>query len=174
MAAEKVVFSVNLSATISEVLAAAIVPASDTEEQRTVKHVKWNVDQTFLPTSTPDPERCLSLEITLDSGGLYDLDLTAAPTTGAPAAGEDLTGLKVMYAEFTTPADNAAAILLCDQAATNEYDLLGAANELDLVPGSKLCLLHTDSALPAVAGTDKIIRFSGTEGDVLQIKLVFE
>lgn len=174
MGAAAIVFSTTLNSVISEVLDPAAVPGAASADKRTVVHDDWAVDETFNASSTPDPVRTLVMEITIDATGIYDLDLTAAPTTAAPTAGEDLTGKRVMYFEATTPEANVDPVVICDQAGASKYDMLGAGNELELQPNSKLPLLVQSSTLPAVAAGAKIIRFTGTEDDVVQVKFVFE
>lgn len=174
MGAQAVNLTMNLSSTIQEVLDPAVVPGASAADKRTVQHDSWNVDKTLIASSTPAPSRCLVLEITIDNTGQYEIDLSAAPTTGAPTAGEDLTGKRVLSFEFQTPAANAAAITICDQAASNKYALFGAGNAYSLLKNSKLAQLHESSLMPAVAGGAKIIRISGTEDDVLRVKLTFQ
>lgn len=174
MAAEKITLTIDLTSTIQEVLAQAAVPASETGEQRTVSHNQWNVSDVYTTDSTPEPQRCLSLEITLDGGGFYDLNLASAPTTAAPTAGEDLTGFRVMHFEAQTPSGNAAAIVICDQAASNKYTLFGSSNAFSLPKNSKIALIHLASLLPVIAAGVKTIRFSGTTGDKIRVKMTFE
>ena len=174
MGAEKIVLDVQLGLTIQETLAAAVVPGADSADRRTVTHGKWTVNETFGPNSTPIPTRCLVLEITLDGTGFYEINLASAATTGSGSGGEDLTGKRVMAFEASTPDDNAGVIAICDQAGSNKYPLLGAGNELDLPADSMLPLLVRSSELPLIAAGARTIRFSGTEGDVVRVKLAFE
>lgn len=174
MGAEKVILDAQLDFTIQETLAEAIVPGANTADQRTVTHGKWNTSATFGPTSTPAPTRCLVAELTIDGTGFQEINLASAATTGAGSGGEDLTGKRVMAFEASTPADNAAVIVLCDQAGSNKYPLFGAGNEFDLPAGSKLPLLVESSDLPLIAAGARTLRFSGTEGDVVRIKMAFE
>lgn len=174
MGAAAVNLVVSIGSTIQEVLDPDAVPGASSADLRTLTHDNWRVERTLTSTTTPDPVRCLVLEIEIPAPGIYELDLEAAPTSAAPTAGEDLTGMRVIHAEFQTPSTNVAAIVVCDQDASNMYDLLGAGNELSVPKNTKIGLLHESSLLPAVGSSDKIIRFSGTEDDIIRVKLTFE
>ena len=177
-AAEKITLTPSISSSIAEVLAAADVPGAQSATQRTVTHDDWNYSTSLHNDSggptTPAPVRCLSTTITL-SGASETLDLTAAPTTGAADAGEDLSGKKLMYVQLTTHADNNAAGLTIGPGAANGYELFGcAAGDVLMYPDEYMAKLTLGSHLDDVAAADCEIDFAGTAGDICYVKMVFE
>lgn len=172
MAAEKVMATVQINLAIVEVLATALVPGAETEQDRTVNHTAWSVDQQLSSSSTPASVSTVVKEFTLDGSGDADLDLTAAPTTGAGTSGEDLTGKNLIAYEFQVPAANTGNVTI-DGTVANGYDLF--TGTVTLPKGCSQAMASTTAGkFPAVAATDKIIHFDGTAGDKIRVKLLFE
>lgn len=173
MGAESVTLTVNISSDIAEVLDPALVPAATSAGDRTLNHNSGGVNRTITEDDTPHPIRTVNLSVTLDSGGFYELNLAAAPTTGAPDAGEDLAGMRLMHFEMETPSDNVADIVV-KPAASNGYHLWGNTFSKAVPKYANLGMLLRGRTLPTIGAGARLIRFEGTEGDSFKCKLCFE
>jgi hypothetical protein len=173
MPAESVSLTVAIQSRIAEVLSAAIVPSAASVSDRTINHSGGGVAKTVLDTDTPHPVAVLDLEITLDENEFYELNLRAAPTHGAPDAGEDLLDQRLLYIEIETSEDNADPIVV-KPATTNGYHLWGSTFSQSFPPFANQGTLHRGQALPIIAASARLIRFEGTEGDSVKVKMCFE
>lgn len=179
MGAQAVRVEVRNGSTLSVELPSSYAPAADNAADRTIRLGEYSVDSIFDANTTPAPAEALSLEIELDNTGSHDLDLTDAPiqgaeSGGAPASGEDLTGKKLWFYEFQTE-DNVAAILV-KPGSSNGYTLFGSSitDGVKLEATDKLQRICQSSDGAAVSSTVKIINFSGTAGDTINVKMSFE
>ena len=171
--AESISLTVNISSQIAEVLAPEVVPAAAAASDRTVNHNAGGVNRTILDTETPHPVACLTLAIEFDGSGEYEVNLRAAPTTGAPDAGEDLVGKRLMHIELETSQENVSAVLI-KPAASNGYHLWGNTFELSLQPFANLAMLCRSQLLSQVGSATRVIRFEGTIGDRIDVKMCFQ
>lgn len=173
MGAESVSLTVNISSQIAEVLDPAVVPSASSAGDRTINHNSGGVNKTLTANDTPHPVRIVDLDVTLDASGYYELNLQGAPTTGAPDAGEDLAGLRLMHLEFETPSTNAGAIVV-KPAASNGYHLWGSTFAVQFPAYTVAGVLFRGRTLPTIAAGARLIRFEGAEGDTFKCKLSFE
>lgn len=173
MPAESVSLSVTITSRIAEVLSAEVVPSAASASDRTIHHSGNGVARTILDTDDYHPVSVLALDITFDENEFYELNLRAAPTIGAPDAGEDLLDQRLMYIELQTPEDNDDPVVV-KPAASNGYALFGATFQQSFPPFSDQGSLYRGRALPVVAASARLIRFEGTEGDTIRVKMCFE
>lgn len=139
--------------------------------------------ENFDDNNTPTPLQVLAMEITI-AGGAVDVDLSAAEIVGAlsggdPANTEDLDGLKCMgFILSTLGQSNAAAVVVAPKADATGYEGLFGASKSDgvEVPNNALRLYwDKDSGGIAVDNAGrKVITCSGTNGDILNLLLLFE
>lgn len=168
--------AVNLRVNGQEVHDAADVPSAANQAQRTVNTAGNDLSTTLNATSTPAVTKPpISRKITI-GGSPTDLDLTAIQGLTVPAGATrtlDMTGAKLVAAVFHAASANTGAVTI-GPSGSNDYALFGASNDIDLPKGMQINLCHRiASQLPAVSGTAKIIRISGTSGDILYVDLYF-
>jgi hypothetical protein len=168
--------SVNLRINGQEVHDAADVPSAANQSQRTVNTGGNDLSQTLNATSTPAVTKPpISRKITL-GGAPTDLDLTAIQGLTIPSGATrtlDMTGAKLVAAVFHAAAANTAAVNV-GPSGSNDYALFGAGNDIDIPKGMQINIAaRIASQLPTVGGTAKIIRLSGTSGDIINVDLYF-
>lgn len=127
----------------------------------------FNRSETALtPTSTPAVSRVSYVTYTI-SAGIADIDLTALSASQDVIDG---TGLKVQA--IIVRNKGTAVMTLCDQAAANKYDLLGAGNDM-IVPAyatlNPWLIFVAPEQLPDIAAGVKTIRISGTNTDTVDV-----
>ena len=99
-------------------------------------------------------------------GGVFNLDLTAAPARTV----KDFTGLKVRQICVQTDATNTAKVAVT-AGASNGYPLFGATagRGVDIgdatTPDSETFLAAFKDDLPAISATEKVISFSSSQAD---------
>lgn len=137
----------------------------------------YNHDQvsntTLNTTSNPTAVAVWSGRVTM-SGGAASLDLTALPYS-LDREDVDLTTLKVVALKLFAPLTNADPVKI-EGGASTPYELFGDADtEIDLAPGEYATKGVVDSAgaaLAAVSGSVKVIDFSGTGTDAVDVTIV--
>jgi hypothetical protein len=107
-----------------------------------------------------------------------DVDLTAAPLARAVSLTTDMTNKKLVAFAFYAPSTNVAAIIIKPHPTTNAYPLfIGSTEQRTIAPGQTQPSFPTSDsdAIPTltVISTRKVIRISGTVGDVLSGLLLF-
>lgn len=107
-----------------------------------------------------------------------DVDLTAAPLARALGLSTDMTGKKLVAIALFAPKANVGNITIKPHPTTNAYPLfIGSTEQRTLAPGRTIPDFPTSEsdAVPTIAvdGTHKVIRISGTIGDVLSGLLLF-
>jgi len=130
---------------------------------------KFNRTETALtPSTTPAVSRVSYATYTI-AAGVADIDLTALAGTQDAIDG---TGLKVQAIMVRNKGAN--PMTLCDQAATNKYDLLGVGNAT-IVPAyatlNPWLLFVLPEQLPDIAAGAKTIRISGTNADTADVAI---
>lgn len=168
--------SVNLRINGQELHDLADVPSAANQAQRTVNTGGNDLSQTLTATSTPAVTKPpISRKITL-GGSPTDLDLTAIQGLAIPAGATrsiDMTGAKLVAAVFRAADANVGAVTV-GLSGSNDYAPFGAGNEIDIPKGLQIDISSRIAAqLPAVSSTAKIIRLSGTSGDIIYVDLYF-
>lgn len=158
----------TLKATISE---AKLPNVSAADRQVTVKNA--NLATTTLDSSTtPALEGAVSLNLTMATGTPYALDLTAAPQLGGEDA-VDLTAKKLIGMIVQTPNGNTSTVEIRPHSTTNAYDLFGSGAGIQVPKDSTMAFLDQVATRDAVDSSNKVIEFSGTTGDTIEVVLVF-
>ena len=165
---ESVGLTAILQMSAREVLAAADAPGAANESDRTLRHTEFNTQAVLNANSDPAVDVVALQTITI-GGAPTDLDLISAPLAGGRTG--DLTGKKVVGALFKTADDNAAAVTV-GVSGSNDYVLWGAGITVSLGKGRTEAFLDEKEQLAAVAAGAKIIRFNGTNGDVIEVILI--
>ena len=125
---------------------------------------------TYTTSSTPPVQIYDDTEITLAGTGAQTSDIDLTDLTDLEGSAQDATGYKLQELRVQCPATNSAAITV-GNSGSNDYEPFGSSNEVEVVPGG---LLHCrfDDELSDVSGSVKIIRISGTGGDVAEVELL--
>lgn len=168
--------SIGLRCSGQEVHDAADFPAGASQAQRTVNISGNDYSATLTATSIPPVTKPpVSRKITL-GGSPTDIDLTAVQGLAVPASATrtlDMTGAKLTAFVLRADAENDDPVTV-GPSGSNDYALFGAGNEIDIPPGVQINgVCRAASEFPAVGGTAKIIRVSGTSGDILYADLYF-
>lgn len=151
--------------TIAETLATN-VPAA-TAANRVVTHNQFNKNVTLTGATSPPVTTCANFNKAM-SGGAATVDLTAL--TGTNGATVDGTGLKVQCMKVSAPASNANAITL-KFGASNPYNLLGSAFQVQLSPGQEIQIFGDDDT-PDIASNAKNLDMAGTGTQSLDFAIV--
>jgi hypothetical protein len=168
--------SVNLRINGQEVHDAADVPSAANQAQRTVNTGGNDLSQTLSSTSAPSITKPpISRKVTI-GGSPTDLDLTAIQGLTIPSGATrtlDMTGAKLVAAVFRAADANTGAVTV-GPSGSNDYALFGSGNDIEVPKGLQINISSRIAAqLPAVSGTAKIIRLSGTSGDIIYVDLYF-
>ena len=113
---------------------------------------------TFSPSGTPPVSLLIVYAATIVGGG-YDIDLTAAQGTQGTV---DATGLRVQL--IAVDATGLLGDFTLDAGPANGYEVNGSG-ELHFTPGG-LLLKFLNDAYQDVDATHRMLRVSGTDGDV--------
>lgn len=171
--AELITLAVDSHSAITEQLDATQVPGAGDAQQRTLNHNGLGVSDAFDANTTVKPRKVMSLSITIDGTGNFDIDLTDAPLSVGRS--EDLSAgpYRLIYFEFETPEANVSPVTIdCSQA--DPFPLFGAVSvDMILNPDERMTRLLQNNDGPQVAAGAKAIRISGDEDDVLNLKMVF-
>jgi len=187
MAAEATQLTVDLA-----ILANVLKPEAHTPGDRIARTAQnvgadvghsaaYEYDSALTPpaddVTTPNARAVLRRKFTIPVGLTYQLDLTDAPIEAAqdgnddPALTEDLTGYKLLCFAFKTD-DNSGAITV-KPAAANGYDLVGASSQIILETTDTYFRFCEGDTLDDVGASDRYIDFDGTEGDEIEVLMVF-
>ena len=99
--------------------------------------------------------------------------MISAPATGSPGTYQDLTGKRLVYGYFAVPASN-DPVTVRGQSINGywPFSAQGQTAALILYPGWKIATFYDDTQ-PVVGPTNNVILFVGTEGQALDVALLF-
>jgi hypothetical protein len=117
-------------------------------------------------TSTPVVNTVAATTLTF-AVGVASINLAAAIGTNGVVV--DATGKALQVIKFQAGADNAAAIVIA-KGASNGWGGLGAFS-IELAPGAEVLIYVAETAL--VAADNRLFDITGTNGDILNVELVF-
>lgn len=165
---ESIRASVNLALGVTEVLDAADFPGASNAQERTVTHKNYDLSDTLVTDTAPDPDAVFSEQYTATA----TLDLTAAPKSGGST--QNLTGKKLIGFLLRAPKENTAAVTV-DDGATNPYSLNGG-DPITIQPGQTIGTAYESgdtTSHAAVSGTVKNIDITIAGSDKLNVTMLF-
>lgn len=170
-------WTVNITAAIdaTETIDATDSPASGQGGNRRNFNEYNKTNLQYGAATTPPIDNGVDLSFTLVAAD-KDWDLTAVPTLRDINVNADLTGKKLVAFVFSNPS-TLNNVTIAPHPTTNGYHLFGDANgQITLLPGwyGVLGLEAIAANLPAVSGTAKVIRISGTIGQAIQLAAYFD
>jgi hypothetical protein len=139
----------------------ASTPALATDQ--TLTENRFSVARALNPTSTPPVTKEGAYE-TVIAGGVMDIDLTALATVQGAA---DCSGLKLQSLFVKNTGLN---VLTIDAGPVNGYEINGV-DSITVRAGGEF-LVNYKGGQAAVGATSKIIRITGTTGDIPQVQLL--
>lgn len=151
----------KIHCTVTEVLDRDITSLGQAAGVRTVIHDGLNL------TVTPSPTSMMASFSQALTVGAATIDFTALPSTNNATI--DTTGLKLQFVIFHNPSANLITIA---PGASNGYDLWGASNDIEILPGQRMGFFFNDAS-PDVGATDKTIDLAGTASQTLNCMMVF-
>lgn len=135
-----------------------------------IVHDAFNRSLTFTPDDEAEPwSKYFGAELTIGGGGTYDLDLTALVDTENLTI--DTAALRPRAIRLFTPDTNAAAIILATGIANGYTPFNGGYNLPVDVNAAVQWKFGGTLAFPTASS--KLIRFSGTAADTIEIELWF-
>lgn len=163
---------VNLDITSTEVLALSDFPGSSNQSDRTLRKSDFNLSTTHSVSTTPAIEKSPVVQQVTIGASATVIDLTAVDV--GVGRTEDMTGKKLVDWQFEASSSNSGNVTV-EPDATDGYDLFGASGKLVLVPGRNVSsgITGVSSGEAAVSATEKEIKISGTENDVVNLALYF-
>ncbi len=171
MALSSIEATFQIVATAKAVVSSALLPGADANE-RNIQFKEANLATTTLgSSSTPAVAAIVPLKLTMVTSTPYSLDLTAAPQPGGESA-IDLSGEKLIGIALYAPSTNTNPITV-EPNATDGYDLWMDGGGVQVPKAGNMAFLDQVAARDDVDGSNKIIDFDGTDGDVIIAILVF-
>ncbi len=169
--------SANFRLSITETADDSISPASQDGGNSRI-YDTYGLDVRLTADTTPATHGAIpDLSHAIPGGGTTTFDLTACPAARDTNVEEiDLTGKKLLAWSIKAPIGNADPVTV-EPGASNAYHLFGSSTaKIVLYPGQVVCSGFVEAsglALPAVSGTAKTVKVSGTEADEINIIMVF-
>lgn len=162
----------------SETLTAAEAPSGSTSAARTLKTGGSGIERkTLNSASTPKVDKPIAaFLITGTSGSPTTIDLTAVQRLTMPigsTANIDLTGAKLKAWCFAAGGSNVGTVTV-GPGASNPYPVYGTSKDIILDAGrvDAGSFKDVESALPAVSGTAKTLKFTfSNTGDTIYVEL---
>lgn len=140
------------------------VPGAQT---RDINNNAFNLTTDFTPAGSQPVTKVSYREYTI-AGGVADIDLSALVSSQ-----EDInaTGLKLQLIYVRNMGAN---VMTVGPGAANDYAPFGAGKSVDLPASAShksSLLFHAPELLADVAAGDRMIRVTGTNGDVVRVAL---
>lgn len=123
--------------------------------------------------STPAITKGFSGQLTIPSGAIFTLDLTAL--TGPSGTTVNFTGRKVQLVLLAALTNNVSVVVIKLKDSTTGYNLFGPVNTgsdlISLSPG-QIALIQSNDKTQDVDSTHKDIVFLGNVGDAVAVMMV--
>lgn len=152
-----------------EVTAVLTLEAPQVEGQQVNTNSLNTSNRTLDDTTSPAVTKYGCVDVTLGASAT-EIDLTALADIEGNS--QNCTGLKVQGMRVITDPDNDGNVTV-GPGDTNGYDIFtngGSAAGIDFEPDSDV-LHRWNEQKPDVSASDKIIKISGTEGDIASIEV---
>ena len=157
-----------VTATFTEILAAAQAPGAASEAARTVTQAGFNTGQRTLKSDSSPPVTCGSLFQQVLTDGAATIDLAALDGLNDKVVNG--TGLRVQLLRIKAPSSNVNPITVA-KGASNGYDGFGSAFSVTLQPGAEVTILANDAGSDIGAG-NKTLDLTGTGSQTLDVEII--
>lgn len=136
-----------------------------------LRYTAYNKNHKLTGTSTPKVDLSpVDISKTLAAAD-EDIDLTAVPWAGDTSLNKDMsTGKLLALLLNANIANDSGGVIVRPHPTTNAYNLFGSSSDrVTLLPGQSICLGIEGIAANAqtVGASAKVIRYSGTIGDII-------
>jgi len=157
-----------VTATFTEILAAAQAPGAASEAARTVTQAGFNTAQRTLKSDSSPPVTCGALFQQALTAGAATIDLTALDGLNDKAVNG--TGLRVQLLRLKAPSSNANPITVA-KGSSNGYDGFGSVFSVTLQPGAEVTILTNDAGSDIGAG-NKTLDLTGIGSQALDVEII--